>query len=193
MFSLLQKINESANESEAEADLISRNIFRLMETSEGIELEQINETITSYLNTAARAAEGGKLDDSQKENVASVFAAVAALINPDLADAFDERNDLGAILYKADASGDEAGNAALNRLREIGNHPSAKTFKRQAIEAINDPTRVKRMADKLRIKIEPIMNKKVSAMRQGAEQAKQRPDMDKMARPMQGAVPRASQ
>ena len=193
MFSLLHQLNEAANETLAEEELISRNIVRLIETSEGLDLEQINETITSYLNTAARAAEGGKLDDSQKENVASVFAAVAALINPDLADAFDERNDLGAILYKADAGGDEAGNAALNRLREIGNHPSARTFKQQAIQAVNDPARIKSMADKLRIKIEPIMNKKISAMRQGAEQAKQRPDMDKMARPMQGAVPRASQ
>ena len=192
MDSLLQQINESAEKVLAEDEIISKNIDLVVEKKE-VDLEELNEAITNILATAARKIEGGAVADEDKDNLAAVLGAVAALSNPDIADAFDTRGNLGEILRNADVDmNDPKAKSAVNQLMAIGNHPSSRGYKQQALDMVNDPTKITQWTQKIRMPVERVMNQKVAMAKQQAQKAMQQDKAQNMARPMQGAVPQRS-
>jgi len=167
MDSLLSQINEQAKDTIAESAIIDTNIDLLAEHL-SLSLEQLNEAVSTWLAKVRNTAATGKLDPSKKDSVINILGALAALSNPDLADALDEKGDLGTILYNAGDKDKVKSNAALQRLLMIGREPSVKTFVANATKAIEDPQAIEVFTKQVQSKIEPIMNKKLSIERKTA-------------------------
>jgi len=164
---LLFQVNEQANVAINEAENVNKNID-LLTNFLSTDVEQLNEAISSWLTKVRSTVTSGKLDPTKKQDVAQILAALSALSNPDLADALDEKGDLGTILYNAGDKDKVKSNAALQRLLMIGREPSVKTFVANATKAIEDPQAIEVFTKQVQSKIEPIMNKKLSIERKTA-------------------------
>jgi hypothetical protein len=133
-----------------------------------MDAEQLNEAISSWLAKVRGAITSGKLDPKRKDDVAYILAALSAVSNPDLADALDEKGDLGTILWLAGGKEKQPSNAALHRLRDIGANPSLKSFLANTKTIIDNPNQIETFTKQIQTKIEPIMNKKLSAERKAS-------------------------
>ena len=163
MESLLLEIKRRSDENE----VIGKNITLLSEKY-SISVEILNEAVTTWLAKVRNATAAGKLDPAKKDSVASILGALSAISNPDLADALDERGDLGTVLFNVSSDDRGRSNAALQRLLLIGREPSIKTFVGNALKAMDDPQAIDRMTKQIQTKIEPIMNKKLAAERKAS-------------------------
>jgi hypothetical protein len=197
---LLSEINEAADSLINTTKIVTENIeFLLADGTFGI--EQLNEAVQQFLNTYANKIANGQLEGNPKvkENVINIFAALQALSQPDLADAHDDnpRMPLGQVLSDFyGKNGKEAHKIAAARLNEIGKDPSSRTYRTQAEQAVNSPEHITAFANKIRTKIEPVMNSMLSKERQAAQgrldkQAEEKKRAE-MGRPMVGAVPQQS-
>lgn len=166
---LLSQINEQVNVTMAENAVISNNITLLAEHL-SLSMEQLNEAITTWLSKVRNTIGTGKLDPAKKDSVVSILGALSALSNPDLADALDEKGDLGTILYNAGGKDKLKSNAALQRLLMIGREPSVKAFVANAMKAAEDPHAAEALTKQIQVKIEPIMNKKLAIERKTVKQ-----------------------
>lgn len=181
---LLLEINEQADNVVAENAIIDHNLTLLSEYL-SLSAEQLNEAVTSWLAKIRGLSAAGKfagkmgrgatgIPAEKKDAVAKILGALDAITNPDLADALDEKGDLGSILLKVSSENKDESNAALHRLLGIGNHPSVKSFVEnaqkvmQSIEVRNNTQPFEALTKKIQAKIEPIMNKKVATERRKA-------------------------
>lgn len=164
MDSLLFQINNDAKDSLTESGIIAANIDILTEYL-SMTTAQLNEAVTTWLAKVRNSISGGKLDPSKKDAVTKILGALAAISNPDLADALDEKGDLGTILFNAGDKDSMKSNAGLQRLLMIGRDPSVKTFVANAVKAIEDPQAIDTFTKQIQAKIEPVMNKKLGIER----------------------------
>jgi len=171
--SLLQDINTKVILQEHEVDTISTNITLLSENIDE-NSEFITEAITQWLAKVGKVVGGGKLDPEKSKSVSEILGAVSALGNPDTAAAFDEKGDLGTVLYMASSANPQESNAALKRLREIGRHESARTYTQQAAAAMQDPAAFANYVNKAKTDIDRVMRMKLSKEK-GATQQQQQP------------------
>jgi len=162
MDSLLSQINEHANDVLIENEIIGNNIDLLAEYL-SMSTDQLNEAVTGWLAKVRNSVLGGKLDPAKKDSVAKILGALAAISNPDLADALDEKGDLGTILFNVGDKDKLKSNAGLQRLLMIGRDPSVRTFVANATKAVDDPQGIEAFTKRIQTKIEPIMNKKLAA------------------------------
>ena len=194
---LLSEINEAVDSLIDTTKIITENIEFLL-ADESFTLEQLDEAVQNFLTSAATKIQNGALKDNPevRENIIDVFAALQALTQEDIAAAHDDdpKMPLGQVLKNFYGNaGKEMHKIAAARLRDIGRHPSSRTYRTQAEQAVNSPERIMAYANKIRTNIEPVMNKMLSKERQ---QAQSRLDKQKeeekragMARPMVGMVP----
>lgn len=164
MNSLLCQINEQAKTVLTENEIINDNIDLLTEYL-SMSTEQLNEAVTTWLAKVRNTITSGKLDPAKKDSVVKILGALAAISNPDLADALDEKGDLGTILFNAGDQDNIKSNAGLQRLLMIGNDPSVKTFVANALKAVEDVHTIEAFTKQIQSKIEPIMNKKLAVAR----------------------------
>lgn len=199
---LISEINEAAAELVETTTFVTKNLESLMASAK-VDIEQVNEAAQQFLNTYANKIANGELENKDdgktskvKDNVINIFAALKALSQQDLAGAFDDQRDapLGSVLNDFyGKNGKEAHKIASNRLNMIGQHPSVRTYRTQAEEAVNSPEHITAFANKIRTNIEPVMNSMLSRERQQAQGRldKQSADdrQENMGRPMVGNVP----
>lgn len=164
MDSLLFQINEHANNTIVESAIINDNIDILTEYL-SMSTDQLNEAVTTWLAKVRTVISNGKLDPSKKDSIIKILGALAAVSNPDLADALDAKGDLGTILFNAGDKDNMKSNAGLQRLLMIGRDPSVKTFVANAAKAVEDPQAIDTFTKQIQAKIEPIMNKKLGKER----------------------------
>jgi len=164
MDSLLCQINEQTKTVLTENEIINGNIGRLTEYL-SMSTEQLNEAITTWLVKVRNTITSGKLDPAKKDSVVKILGALSAISNPDLADALDEKGDLGTILFNAGDQDNIKSNAGLQRLLMVGNDPSVRTFVTNALKAVEDVRTIEAFTKQLQSKIEPIMNKKLAIER----------------------------
>lgn len=164
MNSLLLEINKQADEQIIESKTINDNIDFLTEYL-SMSTDQLNEAVTTWLAKVRNAISNGKLDPNKKDAVIKILGALSAITNPDLADALDEKGDLGTILWYAGDKDKTKSNAGLKRLEIIGNHPSVKTFIANAANAVQDPQSIDTFTKQIQARIEPVMNKRLGAER----------------------------
>jgi hypothetical protein len=201
---LLTDIDKAAAELIETTFYTTKNLEYLKEDIPSLSIEQINESAQQFLNTYANIIQrGGELKNKKGEDITdkiiNIFAALQALSQEDLAAAFDDRKDrpLGQTLSDLyGKNGVEAHTIAEKRLDAIGRHPSVRSYRAQAEKAVRDSNSIGAFANKIRTKIEPVMNKMLSKERQAAqgrmdkEAAQQK--QDNMARPLMGQVARGS-
>jgi len=170
MSSLLFEINEQANDVVAESIIVATNVDLLTEYLE-MSTGQLNEAISTWLAKVRNTVATGKLDPDKKDSVIKILGALSALSNPDLADALDEKGDLGTILFNAGDKDKIKSNAGLQRLLMIGNHPSVKTFvanaqkAMQQVDVMGNTQPIELLTKKIQAQLEPIMNKKLATER----------------------------
>ncbi len=168
MDSLLSQLNEDVN-----ADIVeSQNIniyFGILCEKTSIPIEQLDEAITSWLARIREAVRNGNLNQEKKKDVAAVLGALSAVSEPDLADALDERGDLGTILAAAGDKNKTTSNAALAKLRNMGLHPSVRTFTANAEKALNNQNTVVQFINKIQSKIDRTMNQRLGIERKRNE------------------------
>ena len=162
---LLSQINENANKVIIEAALIDKNITQISEYL-SMSTEQLNEAISTWLAKVRNVTASGSLNPEKKQDVIKILGALNAISNEDLADALDEKGDLGTILFNAGSRDKTMSNAGLQRLLMIGNEPSVRTFVANVAKEIDDATAIDTLTKKIQAKIEPIMNKKLALERQ---------------------------
>lgn len=166
--SLLKNINDTVTLQEHEVNTISANVDLLSENIDE-NFGFITEAITQWLAKVGKVVGGGRLDPEKAKSVAEILGAISALGNPDTAAAFDEKGDLGTVLYMASSANPQESNAALKRLREIGRHESARTYTQQATQAMQDPTAFTDYVNKTKTDIDRVMRTKL-AKEKGATQ-----------------------
>lgn len=171
---LLQEINTTAQLHEQQMDIFSSNVALLSENIDESS-EFITEAITNWLAKVGKVVGGGNLDPEKAKSVSEILGAVSALGNPDTAAAFDEKGDLGTVLYKASSQNPQESNAALKRLREIGRHESARTYTQQAAQAMTDPAAFNSYVNKAKVDIDRIMRIKLSKEKQQTPANTQQP------------------
>lgn len=154
--SLLQEVNTTVLLHEQQVEIFSSNVELLSENINESH-EFITEAITNWLAKVGKVVGGGKLDPEKAKSVSEILGAVTALGNPDTAAAFDEKGDLGTVLYTASSKNPQESNAALKRLREIGRHESARTYTQQAAQAMTDPAKFGEYVNKAKQDIDRIM------------------------------------
>lgn len=164
MDSLLFEINKKAKSTLTEKEIIDSNI-NLVENYLSMSTEQLNEAVTTWLAKVRNTIATGKLDPKKKEAVTRILGALAAISNPDLADALDTEGDLGTILFNAGGEDNLKSNAGLQRLLMLGKHPSVKTFMQNAMKAVEDPQAIEAFTKQIQAKIDPIMNKRLAKER----------------------------
>ena len=170
MSSLLFEINEQANDVVAESIIVATNVDLLTEYLE-MSTGQLNEAISTWLAKVRNTVATGKLDPDKKDSVIKILGALSALSNPDLADALDEKGDLGTILFNAGDKDKIKSNAGLQRFLMIGNHPSVKTFvanaqkAMQQVDVMGNTQPIELLTKKIQAQLEPIMNKKLATER----------------------------
>lgn len=171
---LLQEINITAQLHEQQVEIFSSNVELLSENiNESSEF--ITEAITNWLAKVGKVVGGGKLDPEKAKSVSEILGAVTALGNPDTAAAFDEKGDLGTVLYKASSQNPQESNAALKRLREIGRHESARTYTQQAAQAMTDPATFSDYVNKAKTDIDNTMRTKLAKEKQQTQQTPDAP------------------
>ena len=202
---LISEINDAAKTLVETTYYTTKNLEYLTNDND-LDIEHIKEAAQEFLNKYANKIANGELqnqgDDKTarvKENVINIFAALQALSQEDLADAFDDQRGqpLGQVLSDFyGKNGKEAHKIAANRLSTIGKHPSTRSYRTQADQAVNSPEQITAYANKIRTNIEPVMNSMLSKERQQAQgRLDQQDAADKqanMGRPMVGNVPRQS-
>jgi len=161
MYNLLDKLNESAVEKNSTEALIEKNLTSFCE-HEDIAYEELNEAITNWIVRKMNQIQSGSLPPKELKSTTLIFGALNAVQNDDIASAFDTKSDLGTTLASVYGNNEQASQLALNRLKMIGNHPSAKTFTKQAAEAVQDPNKISGFAKGLQVPIERVMNKLLS-------------------------------
>lgn len=164
MNSLLFELNESANTDIIESQNINAYFDILCEKT-STPIIQLDEAITNWLARVREAAANGNLNPEKKADVAAVLGALLAVSEPDLADALDERGDLGTILAAAGDKDKTTSNAALARLRDMGRHPSVRTFTANAVKALDNQNTVVPFINKIQSKIDRTMNQRLGAER----------------------------
>ena len=147
---LITEINEAAASLVETTKYVTRNLELLSECDENFGIEEINESAQQFLNTYATKIENGEFKEENlpaekrgnfekiKNNVISIFAALQALSQRDLADAFDDQRNapLGKVLSDFyGKEGKQQHQIAANRLKEIGMHPSVRSYRTQAEQA----------------------------------------------------------
>lgn len=167
--SLIKDINDTVALHEHEVNVISANITLLSENIDE-NSEFITEAITQWLAKVGKVVGGGRLDPEKAKSVAEILGAVSALGNPDTAAAFDEKGDLGTVLYMASSANPQESNAALKRLREIGRHESARTYTQQATQSMQDPTAFAEYVNKAKTNIDRVMRTKLSKEKGATQQ-----------------------
>lgn len=170
--SLLQEINTGAQLHEQQVDTFNTNVALLSENineSSGF----ITEAITNWLAKVGKVVGGGRLDPEKAKSVSEILGAVSALGNADTAAAFDEKGDLGTVLYKASSQDPQESNAALKRLREIGRHESARTYTQQAAQAMTDPATFTEYVQKAKTAIDQTMRTTLAKEKQRSPNAEQ--------------------
>lgn len=165
MDSLLYQINENVNYVVVERAIIANNLPLLAEYL-SMSTEQLNESVTTWLAKVRNIITNGKLDPAKKDSVIKILGALAAISNPDLADALDDKGDLGTILFNAGDKDKAKSNAGLQRLLMLGKDPSVKAFVANATKAVEDPQAIDTFTKQIQAKIEPVMNKRLGVERQ---------------------------
>ncbi len=164
MGSLLSQVNGHADNIIEENEIISNNITFLTEYL-SMSHDQLNEAVSTWLANVRNVVSRGRLDPSKKDAVIKILGALAAISNEDLADALDEKGDLGTILYNAGGEDKMQSNAGLQRLMLIGREPSVKSFIQRASAAVEDPETINKFTKEIQVKIDRIMNKKLGVAR----------------------------
>jgi len=164
MDSLLFEINKKAKSTLTENEIIDSNI-NIVENYLSMSTEQLNEAVTTWLAKVRNIITTGKLNPAKKDAVTRILGALAAISNPDLADALDTEGDLGTILFNAGGEDNHKSNEGLQRLLMLGKHPSVKTFMANALRAVEDPQAIEAFTKKIQAKIDPVMNKRLSKER----------------------------
>jgi len=168
MDSLLFQINKQADETLIENEIVNGNID-LLSNYLSMSTEQFNESVSTWLANVRNVASTGSMNPEKKDSVVKILGALAALSNPDLADALDEKGDLGTILFNVGGKDKMKSNAGLQRLLMMGNHPSVKSFVANAQSVIDDPQSIAELTKQIQAKIEPVMNKKLSMERKSTQ------------------------
>jgi len=168
MNSLLSQLNEDVNAEIIESQNIN-TYFDILCEKTSMPIQQLDEAITNWLARVREAASNGTLNPAKKADVASVLGALMAVSEPDLADALDERGDLGTILAAAGDKDKTTSNAALARLRDMGRHPSVRTFTANAAKALDDQNTVVQFINKIQSKIDRTMNQRLGMERKRSE------------------------
>jgi len=182
---LHKRVNDTVHANEKERKTISENIDRLTDVSKS-DYGQIDEAVTTWLARLRNVAEKGNLDPSKRQNVAYVLGALMALSDPNIADAFDEKNDLGTLLYAVSGEDKAASQAAIQRLIQMGRHPSANTYVSQAEQILNNPQQIIQTASQLQGKIDQVMRTKLAKER-GAQGSQQQTTSQPQQSPQQPA------
>lgn len=202
---LISEINESTK-SLVETTYYTTKNLNFLANDDNIGIEQINEAVQQFLNIYANKIANGELQNREdnkssnvKDTVINIFAALQALSQKDLAGEFDDQKDLPLGQVLSDfygKNGAEAHKIAASRLNRIGKHPSVRSYRTQADEAVNSPEHITSYANKIRTNIEPVMNGMLSRERQQqqAREDKQIADdkQKNMGRPMIGHLPQRS-
>lgn len=200
---LISEINESAKSLVETTTFVTKNLESLTNI-DTIGIELVNEAVQEFLNTYAIKIANGELENQDdkkvskiKDNVINIFAALQALSQQDLASAFDDQSKqpLGQVLSDFyGKNGKEAHKIAANRLNMIGKHPSTRSYRTQADQAVNTPEQITAYANKIRTNIEPVMNTMLSRERQQAQSSMDKQvaadKQENMGRPMVGNIPR---
>lgn len=155
--SILKQINETVTATMLEDQTILTNLALLEADS-----ELLTEAITHWLAKLRSLLAKGPLDPQQKQGAAYVLAAVDALSDPDIAAAFDEKEDLGTVLYAASGNDPANSQAAIQRLIQIGRHPSSRKYLEQAQQVLDNPQEATQFASQLQMKIDRIMQQKLA-------------------------------
>ncbi len=157
---LLLEINNAVNDKEEVAAIITENIT-LIAKSADVSKEILCETVTNWLAKVKNVVRDEKLKPEQVENTATILAALMSLANKQDEEAFAVKN-LGSVLYNIEnPSVDPRENKeALITLRGIGQYQ--KTYKEQAVQALNDPGTISNFIGKIQSQIEPVMNRNMS-------------------------------
>lgn len=162
---LLNQINEDVNAQIIFKNKVDANVALLAEDINKSE-SFIAEAITNWLAKVNGVVTGGKLDPQKGQSVAEILGATIALSDSDTASAFDDKGDLGTVLYMASSKNPQESNAALKRLREIGRHPSVRSYTKQAKEAMADPAAFKTLINNTKSNIDKVMRTKLSKEKQ---------------------------
>ncbi len=159
MGSLLSQINAGAEVLITENEIISNNIDLLAEYL-SMSANQLNEAVGTWLALVRNRVSKGELPRSSKNNVIKILGALDAISNEDLADALDDKGDMGAILWDVGDKDKTKSEAALQRLLAIGNEPSLKKFVQHAASQVENSEKTNAYTMKIHSNIERVMNKR---------------------------------
>ena len=166
--SLIKQLNESVNTQTALEETWDASVTALMEATD-MTATQINEAATQWIRKLGYALERGRLDPRKQAAFASILGALLAIADGkgEIADALDEKGDMGGLLAKVSGEDKALSDGALKRLVQIGRDPSVRGYVKRAQEIFANPAEAGNALKKAQISIDRVMTRKVQ-QEQGA-------------------------
>lgn len=163
--SLIQQIDEAVIQ-QAEVDArIEGNIDALLESAE-VTIEQLDEAVTQWVAKLRNAIGRGRLDPNKKGSIVNILGSLLAMSDEDVADALDEKGDMGSLLDAIGGADKQLSNAALKRLVQLGRHPSVRTYVQRAQEIVDgDPNEAGQALKKVQMSLDQVMRRKLQRER----------------------------
>jgi hypothetical protein len=158
---LLQQINEHMNEQQMFEQQSTIKISRMLEGTK-LTNEILTEAITNWLAKLRGVVAKETMKPQEKQPAAEILGAVIALTQPGIASAFNDRNDIGTVLNLAAGQNKDMSRAALKRLQNIGNHESVAQYTEEALEALDDITKLTELTKRVQIKIDQLMRRNLA-------------------------------
>jgi len=162
--SLIKQLNESANQQAALEKMWELNVSALMESAD-VTATQLDEAATQWIAKLRYALERGRLDPRKQPQFENILGSLLALSDENVADALDEKGDMGSLLDVVSGEDSKMSNAALRKLVELGRHPSIKTYVQRAKEIIANPKEAGNALKQVQTRIDQTMRRKVQQER----------------------------
>ena len=163
--SLIKQLNESATEQATHDVLVEKNINALLESA-GVDIVQLDEAVTQWVAKLRNAIGKGRVDPNKKGSIVNILGSLMAMSDEDVADALDEKGDMGSLLDAIGGADKQLSNAALKRLVELGRHPSIKSYVARANEIVSgDPNEAAQALKKVQMSLDQVMRRKMQQER----------------------------
>ena len=162
--SLIKQLNESINQQAVLEEMWETNVSSLMESTD-MTATQLNEAATQWIAKLRYALERGRLDPQKQSQFTNILGSLIALSDENVADALDEKGDMGSLLDVVSGPDKKMSNAGLRKLVELGRHPSIKSYVQRAGEIIANPREAGNALKQVQTKIDQVMRRKLQRER----------------------------
>lgn len=158
--SLIKQLNENVNHQSDLEEMWETNVSALMESAD-MTATQLNEAATQWIAKLRYALERGRLDPQKQPQFVNILGSLIALSDENVADALDEKGDMGSLLDVVSGPDKKMSNVALRKLVDLGRHPSIKTYVQRAKEIISNPREAGNALKQVQTKIDQVMRRKL--------------------------------